>query len=212
MAFSATYIEITLRYLLLGQQCQTARAYSWDGAAIATATAEALGESWWNHYKNAWRALAPDYLPYAQFTSVLVREVGGSLSYGEYAIPIAEQDGTRSTDPSPNMMPSYVAVGCRLAVGSRLTKPGQMRIPFLYESDNVSNTVEAGFLALCEDLAELYSSSNTLGAPTATGVISPAVVRYGEDPDTVVAGQPIIGFVLNPFTTSQVSRRYGHGS
>lgn len=212
MAFSASLIEITLRYLLLGQKCQTARQYSWDGVAISSASPEALGESWWNHYKTAWRALAPDYEPYASFVSVLVREVGGGLAFGEYAIPALERSGTRSTDPSPNMMPSYVAVGCRLTVASRVTRPGQMRIPFLYESDNISNAVQSGFLSLCDSLAVLYSNPNTLGAPTATGVITPQVVRFGADADTVVANQAVTGYILNSNTTSQVSRRLGNGS
>lgn len=212
MAFSATYIVITLRYVFMGQNCQTSRTYSWDGAAIASASAAAVGEAWWNHYKDAWRAIAVDAADQIQFTNVLVREVGGSLSYGEYAIPTDERDGTRTGTGLGGLLPSYVAVGCRLTVGSTVTRPGQMRIPFLLEGDVLLNAVDEGFLDLAEDLAALYSDQNILGAPVATGVLFPAVVTYGADENTVEAGQDIIGHILNPFITSQVSRRYGHGS
>lgn len=211
MAFSATYIEITLRYIFLGQNCQTARIYSWDGASIAAASAAQVGEAWWNHYKDAWRAIPVNSLSEVRFTTVIVREVGGSLSYGEYAIPVEEQSGDRSSGEG-GYLPSYAAVGCRLTVGSTVTRPGQLRIPFLLEGDVTLNDVEADFLTLCEPLATLYSQANIMGAPIATGVLQPSVVTYGADNNTVDAGQDVIGFALNPYVTSQVSRRRGHGS
>jgi len=211
MAFSADYIEITLRYLFLGQECQTARCYSWDGVAVASASAVALGEAWWNHYKAAWRDLAIDIPEQARFLSVVVREVGGSLSFGEFPIPEAEQDGLRDATAG-GYTDSFSAVGCRLAVGSLVTRPGQFRIPFLQAGDMSNNEVAPAFLELASELAELYSSPSILGAPVATGTIFPAVVRFGVDNNTVVAGQDVIGFVLNPFVTSQVSRRHGNGS
>lgn len=212
MSFSASHIEIALKYTNQGQNCLTVRCYTWDGVAIATASPAALGEAWWNHYKDAWRALAPDNGIDAVFQSVNVREVGGGLAYGEFAIPSGEQDGTRSSVGLGAQLPSYCAVGCRFTVSSGVTRPGQMRIPFLNEIDNAGNIVDSAFIALCEDLAALYSSPNTLGAPTATGVITPTVVRFGIDNNTVAASQPIDSYVLNSFITSQVSRRRGHGS
>jgi len=211
MSFSASLIEITLRYLNQGQQCQTARVYRWDGAVIAAATAAQVGEAWWNHYKDSWRALANPDLEIARFTNVLVREVGGTLTYGEFAIPTDEQDGTRDA-AFAGAMPSFTSVGCRLSVGTGVTRPGQMRIPFMDEIDNDRNFVHANFLAICEPLAELYSQPNILGAPIATGVITPQVVTYGADNNTVEANQDVVGFVLNSVVTTQVSRRMGHGT
>lgn len=211
MAFSASLIEITLRYLWLGQQCQTARQYTWDGAAIAAVSAEGLGEAWWNDYKDVWRACMPANLSAGQFLTVLVREIGGGLSYGEFAIPVDEQEGTR-TGSIGDPLPSYAAVGVRLTVGSRATRPGQMRVSFLHEADTIRNDVQAGFLALVQDLADHYSQTSILGAPAATGTITPNVVRFGANPDTTLANQPIVGNIVNPISTSEVSRRSGHGS
>lgn len=212
MAFSASDIEITLRYTNLGQNCQTARVYTWDGAAIAAATPEQVGNAWWNHYKDAWRALLVDATDVGQFLSVLVREVGGGLAYGEYAIPSEEQTGTRDGTDLGNPLPPFVATGCRLTVASGVTRPGQFRIPFALEGDSNGSVFNSTWLALCEDLAELYSSANTMGAPVATGVLFPQVVRFGVDNNVIAAGQDVVGFVLRPQITSQVSRRIGHGS
>lgn len=212
MAFSASHIEITLSYTILGQQCLTRRLYTWDGVAVATATPETLGEAWWNHYKDAWRDLANTNVLNAQFLAVRVREVGGGLVQGEYAIPTGEQAGTRDTSGLGAISPSYEAVGVRLTVASGVTRPGQMRVGFLCDADSNGNQVSSTFQELASDLADLYSQPNTLGAPVATGVITPVVARFGVDSNTIAASQPISGFVVNPFITSQVSRRYGHGS
>lgn len=211
MAFSATYIEIALRYVFLGQRCQTARVYRWDGAAVAAASPTQVGEAWWNHYKAAWRGLCLNSAGDVRFATVFVREVGGGLAYGEYAVPTAEQTGTRA-GTSTGYLPSYAAVGCKLTVSSGVTRPGQMRIPFALEEDQTNNVVQAGFLALAANLANLYDTPATLGAPVATGVLYPSVVTYGVDNNTVTAGQDIVGHLLNGFLTSQVSRRVGHGT
>lgn len=211
MAFSGSHIEITLRYTNLSQQCQTARVYTWDGAAIAAASAVQVAEAWWNHYKAAWRALVGGGASNGQFLSVLVREIGGSLSFGEWAVPTGEQAGTRTGLTAANM-PSFTSVGVRLTVGSLVTRPGQMRVPFMNEEDSVANAVQPTFIGLVEDLATLYSEPNILGAPVATGVITPVVVHYDPDTGAFVGSQPIEGFIVNPFTTTQVSRRYGHGN
>jgi hypothetical protein len=212
MSFSASHIEIILRYTCLSQNCQTARQYTWDGAAIATATPAALGEAWWNHVKTAWRALATPNVSNAQFMSVLVREVGGGLAYGEYAIPPGEQQGTRPLTGLGETLPSFMSAGVRLTVSSGVTRPGQMRVPFVTEGDVAGQALSAGFITLVNTLADLYDAPNTLGAPTATGVITPNVVRYGANNDLIAASQPIVGHVTNPNVTTQVSRRIGHGS
>lgn len=212
MAFSASHIEITLRYLVLGQRAQTARVYTWDGVAIAAATPHNLGEAWWNHYKTAWREIAPDDLEAAQFLSVFVREVGGGLAYGEYPIPTGEQAGLRDITGYGSVLPSANAMGNRLAVASGVTRPGQFRTPWLTAADIVGNSIGGEFQELGSEIADLYSQPNVLGPPVATGTIAPTVTRFGVDNNTVAASQPVVGFVINPFVTTQASRRYGHGT
>jgi hypothetical protein len=211
MAITAGIVRITLRMTWLSQQVQTARDYEPIGAAWLTADAIQGAEAWWNHVKAAWRALAIT-APIATFNSVLFEEQGGGGGFAEYAIPVAEQQGTRAAGTLGDFMPAFTAVGCKLTVATRATRPGQMRIPFAAEGDNSVGLVQPAFVALCNTLADLYDTQITLGAPVATGNLQPLVVTRQGSPPVIIDSQPIVGHVINPFFTSQVSRRPGHGS
>lgn len=211
MAITSNLIRITLRYTLLQQLCQTQRTFRIEGSLTSDITAANVGEAWWNDTKTAWRALVVNS-PNFTFTSVLVEEVGGSLSFGEYAIPSGESKGTRVTSVPSDFMPAYVAVGCRLTVATRVTKPGQMRLPGVMEVDNVGGVAQAEFLGLCEDVAEKYTSDLLLGAPAALVTIRAQVTNSSDVDAPPGFYQDIVGFVLNPSLTSQVSRRPGHGT
>lgn len=210
MPFTSDLINITLRYTFLGQKCQTAQAYSPAGAVFATVNATQVGEAWWNDVKTAWRSMFIPNDDKATLDSVLVEEIGGSLSFGEYAIPTDERSGTRDPGDATNYLPSYVAVGCRLTVPTRSTRPGQKRFPGALNTDVIENVVQAAFLGLCESLALKYDSVITLGAPVALGTLAPRIVHY-DPPGTVAASQDVDGHVINGYVTSQVSRRTGHG-
>lgn len=212
MAITGDALLITLRYTLLGQNCQTAQFYTPGGAAFVTANCDAVGEAWWNDVKTAWRALAPISDPNVRFISVLVEEFDGSGGLGEFAIPSSEQLGTRSLSAGYDLMPSYCALGCRLTVPTRTTRPGQKRFPFLVETDVSLNVIGAAYLALANTLAGKYSATITLGAPVALGTLTPKICSRDPADGHIVASQDVSGFVLNSFITSQVSRRYGHGS
>jgi len=211
MPFTSDLINITLRYTFLGQKCQTAQAYSPAGAVFATVNATQVGEAWWNDVKEAWRGLFVNVVGALSLDSVLVEEIGGSLSFGEYAIPVDESTGTRDPGDATAYLPSYVAVGCRLTVPTRATRPGQKRFPGLLDTDVFENVVQATFLGLCEGLALKYDSVITLGAPVALGTLAPRVVHYSA-PGVVGASQDVDGHVINGYVTSQVSRRFGHGA
>jgi hypothetical protein len=144
--------------------------------------------------------------------SVFFQEIGGGLQYGEYAIPPGERLGTRSATGLGDFMPAYVAVGCRLSVTTRSTRPGQKRFPFALEGDNVNGRVGDAFLTLCGAVAALYSTPLIMGSPVATGTLTPQIVRFNKDDGSLVAQQEAVGYVLNGSFTSQVSRRPGHGS
>lgn len=210
MAFTSEYIRMTLRYEYLGQKLQTARTYRAEGIILLLVTAGQLGEAYWNAIKSDWRAWAPANAANI-FKSILVEEAGGSLGYGEYPIPTLEQGGTRDVTTLGQPLPSFCAVGCRLSVETRDTRPGQMRIPFLYEGDSSGQQWGGVAVALVEGVAETMSSVLSLGAPAATVVMHPQVWR-GEDitvPPTVT--QDVIGYVLNSNITTQNSRKWGRG-
>lgn len=169
-----------------------------------------IAEAWWNHVKPTYRAL------YASgagniFQEVKILELG--VTGGDYAtfpIPTAEKVGTRST-PSPNTFAaSFMATGVRLTVGTRVTRPGQKRLPIVYEADSEGDNLEAAWISLVNSWAAVVSANMTLGAPAATAILHPQVVRKNID-GSIAAQQNITGYLTNPRPTSQVSRKYGRG-
>jgi len=211
MAITAGVVRITLRWTLLSQKCQKAMYFQPGGAAWLTATAAGGAEAWWNHVKTAWRAMI-EASAGNTFQEVLFEEIAPAGAFGTYAIPIGEQPGTRSSVGNIGQGPSYCAVGVRFTVGTRATRPGQMRVPFLDEKDFVGNTVQADFITLVDALADVYDTPIALGAPVATGALIPLVVTLAPGGTSVTAQQEVIGHVTNPVITSQVSRRVGHGN
>lgn len=212
MPITSTLLKLSLRFTMSGQKCQTIQYYRPTGAAFLTATPAAVGEAWWNDVKTVWRGLAVSGAP-STFDSVFVEEIGGGMSFGEFPVPAGEQGGTRAYASSGDYLPTFCAVGCRLTVPTRVTHPGQKRFPFVGESDVGDNTVGAAYLTLAAAVAAKYCSTITLGAPVATGTLTPQVVRWTKTvPAAVSAVQDINGYVLNNRITTQTSRRFGRGT
>lgn len=212
MPITAPYLKIGLRWEFLGQEMQTVRYFEAVGAAFLTATPEGVGEAYWNHVSTAWRALVPDAIG-SVFKSVIVEEIGGGLGFGEYAIPVLEQTGTRPSAGLGDAMPSFVNVGIKYTVGTRLTRPGSMRVPFAYETDAFAQNVGSPFLVLVTALAALYSAPLNLGVPVALGVLWHTVAKTPVAPATLPSVfQRVLGNVVNTAFTTQVSRKQGRGS
>lgn len=212
MAITGDALLITLRFTLWDQNCQTGQFYTPGGAAFITANCDGVAEAWWNDVKAAWRDLLSVGDTSARFVSVLCEEFNGLGGLGEFAIPTAESGGTRVVDPASSLMPPYCALGVRLTVPTRTTRPGQKRLPFMMETDVEGNVVGAGFITQAEAVAVVYSSTRTLGAPVALGTLTPKIVSRDPVTGSITAAQDVGGYVVNPYITSQVSRRRGHGS
>lgn len=210
MPITAEIVRITLKGTFLNQKWQSVQHFAPVGAAWLTADALAGAQAWWDNVKAAWRASVPANAGFT-FDSVLFEEIGAGLGFGEYAIPAAEQLGTR-TGTSGDFLPTFAAAGVKLTVGSRVTRPGQKRFPGGMEMDSTGSAWTAAYITIIDALADKYDTSLTLGAPVATGNLQPKVVRLAADGVTVVASQDVVGHVTNPNVTSQVSRKIGHGS
>lgn len=210
MPITAPYLKFTYRYEYLGQQCQNIQYWRPTGAAFLTATMLGVLEAYWNDLQPTLEPVMSTSSSVNRFVSILGEEVGGGGSFAEYSVPSAQQVGTRAGLTVPNAAPSYVNWGFRQTVGTRTTRPGQKRFPFVADSDMDGNAVVVGAFLLWEPLAQHFSDTVFLGAPVATGVLEPTVGG------TIVANVPtvwqdITGYVLNPNLTSQVSRKAGHG-
>lgn len=211
MAITGPHIRITHRFVWLDQEMSTVRHYRPEGAALLTVEPVDVAEAYWNHIKLTWRALVGDTNNYGM-RSMLIEELGGNQGFAEFAIPVGEQTGTRAVAGLGELLPSFLAVGVRFSVGTRRTRPGQMRIPFLWEADVSANVVGAGFMALVDAHAQVMAAAMVLGAPAALVALNPEVVSYSpDDPSVIVDSQDIVGFVSSNIATSQRSRRQGIG-
>lgn len=211
MAITGNLLEIIVRYSFLNQQMETVQFYKPGGGAFLTATPAGVGEAYWNDVKTAWRALVPSSSD-AIFQTVFVKEYNGGGAYGEFAVPPGEVFGTRSATGLGDFMPPYVAAAVRLSVATNITRPGQKRFPFALEGDNVNGKIQPAFQALVNAVAAKYSSNIILGAPVATGVLIPQVVRKAGSPAAPSTWQDVVGAVLNQNFSTQNSRKFGHGS
>lgn len=206
---TGSQIAVTLNMNLAAQTGMSVWTYN-VLEIVGTPTAANYAEGWWNHVKTAYRSIvAASYG--AILNSVFVSEMGNPLGeYGEWTIPVAEQTGTRTAPADPDPMPVFNAAGIRLAVGTRVTRPGQKRIPFLTQSDANSQVLSSAYTTLLNTFMGTMVANMTLGSPAAGVVLIPSVVGLNAD-GTVRAHQAITGFSVNPNITSQVSRRVGRG-
>ena len=149
MAITNQSVKIAINADYLGQQWQMVQWYTPTGAAFLTADARGVGEAYWNDVKTALRATVPANSAIGGFRSIFVSEPGPNGAYGEFPIPTAEQVGTRSTAGLGDQMPPFVAVGVRLTVATRATRPGQKRFAFVNEVDSVNGVLQAP-LAGCQ--------------------------------------------------------------
>lgn len=203
-------IEISTRGVYLTQQVMNVYTYRINNVGGAV-TASNIGEAWWNHVKTTLRNI-PTTAASTMFQSVSVREMDSATGdYGEYAVPSGERAGTRSTGSEPSPLPVYCSAGVRLVVASRTTRPGQKRFAGLTETDNDTGQLQTTLLAALNAFFAVYVPENTLGAPAALTTLKSVVVRKGAD-GIPTAHQEVVGYVINPYMTSQVSRKVGRGS
>ncbi len=210
MPITGNLLEITLRMVFLAQRIQTVGWYTPAGGAFSTATPAGVGEAWWNDVKTVWRALGPSSSGLV-FDTVFVREYNGAGGYGEFAIPTAERSGTRTVGTLGDFLPPYVADAVKLTVATNLTRPGQKRFPFAMEGDNENGLIVGTRPALVNAVAAKYVGPLTLGAPVATGTLNGVVVKKTGVPPIPAQWQAVQGAVLNPYFSSQNSRKIGRG-
>lgn len=203
-------VEISNRGTINGQQVMNVWQYR-VGAFPGTVTAAQLGEAWWNHVKTTLRAI-PTTTAATAFQSVIVRDLSSLTGdYGEYAVPSGERAGTRAAGSEPSPLPVFNAAGVRLVVATRETRPGQKRFAGLTETDNDNGQLQTAALAALNAHFAVAVPNMTLGAPAALVVLKSVVVRKGPD-GLPVSSQDVVGYVINPYMTSQVSRKIGRGS
>jgi hypothetical protein len=206
---AGSIVEISVIGLCLDQTTMNVFQYE-AGSVPAGTTASQIGEAYWNHVKTTYRGLCPTVFS-GYFRTIKVVELNDPEgAYGEYTIPSGERGGTRNPGSANTPLPAFAAVGMRLSVASRATRPGQKRFPFVTEEDNDYGQLSAGIISAANALGAVLSTTMTLGAPAALATLKPIIVRK-DITGAVVAQQDVVGYIVNPFVTSQVSRKPGRG-
>lgn len=206
---NGSIIEISVIGLALDQTVMNVFQYE-AGSVLSGTTATQLGEAYWNHVKTTYRGLCPTVFS-GYFRTIKVAELNDPAgAYGEYTVPTGERGGTRNPGGANTPLPAFAAVGMRLAVATRTTRPGQKRFPFVTEEDNDYGQLTPGIIAAANALGAVLTTTITLGAPSALTTLKPVIVRK-DAAGAVTAQQDVTGFIVNPFVTSQVSRKPGRG-
>lgn len=212
MPVTGTLLKIIVRYVYLNQNCENVGWYTPGGAAFLTATMDGVLEAYWNDVKAAWHDMAYNDTTLNSIDSVLGYEMDGALGYAEFPVPALERVGIRTVAAQGQPLPGTLAGAVRLTVGSTVTRPGQKRAPFIGEANISGNDLDPTYLARLATWGETYSNVRILGAPVATGILTPQVVHIDRETGAIGARQDITGQVVNPYASSQVSRKRGHGS
>lgn len=207
---NGSYVEVVLRMLVNAQTVLNVWSYVASDVTNDPPAAE-IGEEWWEDVSSFYRGLAASTLSEV-FQSVLVRQLNDSAGiYGEYAIPSASQAGTRTPPADNDQMPQFVAAGVRLTVGTRETRPGQKRFPFLTQSDVGSFGALGGtFTTLLTNLMTVMEAPFVLASGSWTATLTPYVFRRNNE-GFVTAAQPVLSYSINPFVTTQNTRKTGRG-
>lgn len=210
--YQDTDLQITVKSVHTQQQIETVWSYRVTAAPIGVGvTAPQLAEAWWNHVKGAYRGTVPIGFG-SFFKTIEVRVVNNPAGdFGEWDVPVGEQVGTRANPTQNEILPPFVAVGVRLLVGTRATRPGQKRFSVLMEGDQNNSAAQPSVVAPVQTLMNLMSAAlGPLGAPAVAFQLTPKIFRLGAF-ESVVASQDVVGYLVNQYVTSQVSRKIGHG-
>ena len=203
--------EITMVMSHIGQQVLNVWQYTSGNVAVGVEAVH-IAEAWWNHVKATYRALAITGLSPSPFQSVRIRELNNPVgAYAEFSVPSGEQAGTRTPPTQAQLLPPYTAAAVRLAVGTRTTRPGQKRLPFLCEEDNASGNLQSAFNALVVSFMNNMDGIITLGAPAATATLTPIVVSK-DTAGNVTASQAWTTYVISPYISTQNTRKIGRGA
>lgn len=202
-------IEVTVSGGANGQTVANAIAYFVD-AGVVGATGGDVAEAWWLTVRSWWRSVCSDaYTDF--FKQVLVKDLTDLTGlYGTYSIPLAEQGGTRVAPSYTDGLPRFIALGLRLNVPTRATRPGQKRLAGFHEADQSGGLFNATVLAAAQAWGDEAVETITLPAPALLGVLTPVVVRKQLDGSAGVY-QNMTSASPNVLVTSQVSRKPGRG-
>lgn len=195
-------IRVTFRQKYDEQQCLNVFYYKMLVGGI-TNTPATFGQVWWEYHRVVWSDLVSNQV---FFDRVVVENLDGDLSYGEYMIPTAQDNGNQLGIP----MAAFNAYGFQLNRTTRAVRNGGKRVVGVVE-EAVANygVLVSTYLTYAQDLGAKFAG-DIMGGVIA--MASPVIVGFphAERPERVEVHIDTV--TTRTIVTTQNSRKRGHGS
>lgn len=206
MVAAGTVLQVNLRGTFMQQKIQNVFHFRLVAAAD-DGYMSAFANGFWQHIKVQWRAVTPLSAKLI-YTDVTVEALGGSNPFGQYTIPVAEQQGTRAT--ATLFMPPFNAANITFNVSNRNVRPGSKRIAGLVEEDQADGVLNDSLIGLYNTLAVKLIDDVTVADPAMSGIF----VIYGRENNNrpTPVSEPVVGYKTSPNVSSQNSRKFGRGN
>ena len=174
-------------------------------SGILVIDAADIAEFWWNDCNIVIRELQTSSIDHIRVTC---RNIDNSAQYGEYLVPPAEQGGTYGTGDT---QARQAAAGIAFRPVTPDVRAGQKRIAGVPEAGSGQwGLWDSVYLGRMTDYADHLSSQLNSLAPAF--VLVPVIVGLPNDDRPTRVEVEIAGHVLNPYVTSQNTRKIGRGA
>lgn len=162
-----------------------------------------IGLNFWTKVKAAWRGIVATPV---SFDRILIENLDGDLSYGEYVIPTAEQAGLATGVA----MASYEAYAIKFNRTSRLVRNGAKRIVGVTETGvDAFGVLTSAYFTAVQALADVFAQDLLLGAVV---VAAPVIVGFPNENRPLRVVVNIDTATAATVTTTQNTRKRGKGA
>lgn len=203
MAYNADdVLRLTMVQEFDGQECLNVFYYKVNLDTLDTFTPAMVGELFWDHVKTNWMG---NFAANLMFDRVIVENLDGDLSFGEFVIPTGERFGAYTGEP----LGPFVAAAIQLNRTSRLTRHGHKRLVGLTETSVTTfMMLTSTWYTAVQLLADDFASNIMFGIVT---TLLPVIVGFPNDNRPTRVEVNIDTATLKPQATTQNSRKRGHG-
>lgn len=174
-------------------------------SGILEISAATIAEVWWLDCNTVIRTLQTEGLKHLRVTA---RNLDNLADYGEYNVPPEEQSGIVATTDAQARQSAY---GVTFRGAEVTTRPGGKRIAGVPEGASGDwGLLIPSFLEALTEYAEHMSSN--INSITPAFVLEPVLVGLPNDDRPTRVENDIATFVVNPYVTTQNTRKIGRGA
>lgn len=172
---------------------------------ILTVPPLTIATFWWGNCNAVIRGLQMNDLLHIR---VSCKNLENPADYAEYIVPTAQQAGLNTAGETQSRQ---AAIGVTFRGSTVVTRPGSKRVCGVPEaaSGDWGALVPAFITAATDYGSHMASSLNSLSPPF---VLVPVILGLPNSERPTRVENPVSGFVVNPYVTSQNTRKIGRGA